>query len=189
MEPFVRVGSDVLVGLDSQTAGWLVSLAEQLIELLEGEDFEEPAAPPEDPFQAWAQEFDSDDLDIDDEADPVMHRLFPDAYPNDPAASYDFRRYTQHSQRRSKISDAETMIDDLLAAAREHGCVLSQDHQGAWLKTLNNLRLVLAVRLGIDDEEAAQAAHQLSDTHPLAWHNAVYQYLSALQSELLEVLE
>src|SRR5262249_11403403 len=45
--------------------------------------------------------------------DPVLARLLPDAYPDDPAAAGEFRRYTESGLRSDKVAAARTVLDTL----------------------------------------------------------------------------
>jgi len=94
--------------------------------------------------------------------DPVLRRLLPSAY-RDEKSSSEFRRYTEHGLREKKrahallVYEALTPTDDEWSADQpiERGSIeVSIDEQDAmaWLGALNDLRLALAVRLGISKE-------------------------------------
>ncbi|HWT34288.1 MAG TPA: DUF2017 family protein [Microbacterium sp.] len=96
--------------------------------------------------------------------DPAVARLVPSAYPDDEAASADFRSLTEADLLAARRADAETVIDALgpvdaamLDSQAAHEVVpLAVDaaQLPAWLRTLTALRLVLASRIGITDEDA-----------------------------------
>ncbi len=48
-------------------------------------------------------------------ADPVLARLLPDAYQEDPEAASEFRKYTESSLREAKKYFAQTLLDTLPA--------------------------------------------------------------------------
>ncbi len=48
-------------------------------------------------------------------ADPVLARLLPDAYQEDPEAAGEFRKYTESSLREAKKYFAQTLLDTLPA--------------------------------------------------------------------------
>lgn len=99
--------------------------------------------------------------------DPAVDRLSPAAYRDDEAASAEFRRLTEgdlHARRRADAAlmraslrhrGAVPLIDDLDRAEAEESLtvVLDAEAASAWLKTLAALRLVLASRLGIVDDD------------------------------------
>jgi hypothetical protein len=99
--------------------------------------------------------------------DPAVARLVPDAYPDDPRASGDFRRLTSGDLLDRRARDARTVLDTL----GQHGpapaveqlderralelrtVTLDADEASAWLRTLTAVRLVMASRLGIQHED------------------------------------
>jgi hypothetical protein len=115
-------------------------------------------------------------------ADPVTERMFPDAYPGDDEASAEFRKYTQSDLLTQKTTNA-SIVHDWLTGTRD-GPLDAEDEQ-AWLRTLTDLRLTIADRLGIedaDDEERsveADAGVGLRD---------VYDWLGYVQEHLVVTL-
>ncbi|MEU1970596.1 DUF2017 family protein [Microbacterium sp. NPDC019599] len=97
--------------------------------------------------------------------DPAVARLVPDAYADDPDASREFRSLTQRELLDRRSTDAATVLATLHSAADpaladdEHTLTrmsiveLDPEALYAWLRTLAALRLVLASRLGIQDED------------------------------------
>ena len=51
-------------------------------------------------------------------ADPVLARLLPDAYQDDPEAAGEFRKYTESSLREAKKYFAQTLLETLPAQGR-----------------------------------------------------------------------
>ncbi|MEL4505239.1 DUF2017 domain-containing protein [Luteococcus sp. H138] len=196
----------LVIHFDAEEPGLLAGMVDQLAELLTDQDLMaapmEHDAEPEpdaDPFARWEAEFSQDqaptvetmglpDDEDGDEVDPVIRRLFPDAYPDDPAASHDFRRFTQAQQRSLKVADAHTVVNDLQHTDRRGRCRLPQAHVTPWLKTLTNVRLALAVRLDITDEISADEAAQLPESDPRSWLYEVYAWTGWLQESLIEAL-
>lgn len=118
-------------------------------------------------------------------SDPVMRRLFPVAYQDDEAASYDFHQFTAQEQSQDKVDAARLMLADL-AASQGHGtCEVRDEHLWAWLKSLTNLRLALSVRLEIDSAETSEALAELPQDSPRAWIFSVYEWLGWVQESLL----
>jgi hypothetical protein len=117
--------------------------------------------------------------------DPVLARLLPDAYSDDPDASAEFRRYTEETLRAAKISSAQAVLASLPAGGGD--VVLSEPECQHWLKALNDVRLALGVRLGITDEEQ-DLTENLAASDPRSAYIWVYQWLAYLQDSLIESL-
>lgn len=91
--------------------------------------------------------------------DPALSRLSPDTYPDDPAASRELHALTRDDAHARRRTDARMVLDTLESAPPDHdrrGHAVSLDHAQAhaWMRTLSAIRLVMAVRLGIDRTEA-----------------------------------
>ncbi|CAN5294766.1 DUF2017 domain-containing protein [soil metagenome] len=93
-------------------------------------------------------------VQLGDPADPVLSRLLPDAYPADAEASAEFRRFTSGGLGERKVRNATTVIGALgtaAAATTSTPVTLSEEDAQAWLRTLTDIRLSLASRLGVTD--------------------------------------
>ena len=181
MTPFRRRGQTVQTHLRPNEAAVLGTLAGELVQLV-------------DPLRQAAQGQDAiaDLLLTDDDAppshDPALLRLFPDAYRGDEAASREFRRYTQADQAMAKADAAEAVIRDIQDA--DDGWVtISADTTGAWLTTLTNLRLVLAARLGIEEEADVEALGELSPRDDRAPTAAVFDWCGWMLESLIDAME
>jgi hypothetical protein len=117
--------------------------------------------------------------------DPVLARLLPDAYRDDPEASGDFRRYTESGLRSGKAAAARTVLATLPAAGGR--IRLSEPEAQAWLRALNDIRLALGVRLEVTDDFDDQVANMEPDD-PRAAYIGVYQWLAFLQETLVRAL-
>ena len=117
--------------------------------------------------------------------DPVLARLLPDGYRDDPEASAEFRRYTEESLRTAKVAAAQTVLASLPAAGGE--VRLNEMECQQWLRALNDVRLALSVRLGITDENEDLSEHLAADD-PRSAYVWVYQWLAYLQDSLIEAL-
>jgi hypothetical protein len=104
--------------------------------------------------------------DTVDSDDPAVGRLVPDAYPDDPEAAQEFRAITERDLLERRLHDAEEVRESLAPAAtldslRDSGTAgweevelaLAPATVRAWLRTLAAIRLVLATRLEITDED------------------------------------
>jgi hypothetical protein len=112
-------------------------------------------------------------------SDPAVERLLPNAYPDDAAAAAEFRTFTRSGLVERKLANAGRVAATLPDASGV--AELTASDAMAWLRTLTDLRLVLATRLGIDDDDDSGAPDELL--------RAVYDWLAFLQDSLLAVLE
>src|SRR5437764_3551739 len=117
--------------------------------------------------------------------DPVLARLFPDAYAEDPGAAGEFRRYTEHSLRSGKVAAARTVLATL--PGKGGRVRLSAADGEVWLRALNDVRLALGVRLGITEDYEHELGNVSSDDPRLAYLQ-VYDWLTFLQETLIRAL-
>ena len=116
-------------------------------------------------------------------SDPALARLLPDAYRDDDRAAGEFRRLTESSLRRDKVSSAER----LLAALPAEGAGevrLDPETTESWLATINDVRLALGTRLEVTEEMA-----EPDPEDPDAPAYVVYLWLTELQGVLIEVAD
>lgn len=106
-------------------------------------------------------------LDGESIDDPAVARLVPDAYRDDAASADEFRRLTQGDLLDRRRDDATLVLRTLErdGAALRPGAIdrvtaeaalvieLDLPAVSAWLRTLTAVRLVLATRLGIVDDD------------------------------------
>ena len=184
MTRFRKSGRQVLITLADYEEAVLESLVEQLIDLLEGEGVQ---ASTDDSFAQWEAEMAAPGGM--DTSDPVIARLFPPAYRDDPKAEAEFRRFTETAQRRSRIEQAELVLDALRQtnAGSDPAVVRALDSE-AWLKTISAIRLSLSVRLGIETADDAAAMEQLDDDDPQAVLYGMYEWLGYFLEGLLDKL-
>jgi len=117
--------------------------------------------------------------------DPVLARLLPDAYKDDPEASAEFRRYTEESLRSAKINSAQAVLASLPADGGE--VLLTEPEGQQWLRALNDVRLAIGTRLGItEDNEDLMKDFSLEE--PRSAYILAYQWLSELQDSLIDAL-
>lgn len=182
-------GGGAAVALDEVEVSILRSLAVQLLELVGPGD--EPDADA-DPLAALFAEGPSEPP-----SDPALRRLFPDAYADDSeelrAAAADFRRFTENDLRARKREDALAVVralDGLASEGPEGSAVLklTPDESRSWLGTLNDLRLTIATRLDITEDEESERLYRLPDSDPRKPMVMAYLWLGALQESLVETL-
>jgi hypothetical protein len=117
--------------------------------------------------------------------DPILARLLPDGYTDDPDAAQDFRRFTESGLRSAKVAAARTVLDTM---PPDGGRVrLSREQAEAWLRALNDVRLALGVRLGVTDDFDG-LNDDVSPADPRYAHVQVYQWLAYIQESLLRAL-
>lgn len=117
--------------------------------------------------------------------DPVVARLLPDAYRDDPEASSEFRHYTERSLRSQKAAAARIVLATL--PPRGGRIRLSEEEAQAWLRALNDVRLALGTRLDVSDDFEDQVAEMEPDD-PRSAAVGIYQWLAFLQETLVQAL-
>lgn len=119
-------------------------------------------------------------------ADPVLARLLPDAYQEDPEAAGEFRKYTESSLREAKKYFAQTLLDTLPPSG---GRVrLTGDQARDWMRALNDVRLMFGVRLEVTEDFEEQLAALAPDDPKVAAFE-VYGWLGAVQESLVRALD
>ncbi|MGO4536082.1 DUF2017 domain-containing protein [Leifsonia sp. 2MCAF36] len=165
MIPFRKRKDGRVVGrFQEEEAQLLVSLAEEAIELARS------AAEP----------------DVTAGSDAALHRLLPDAYPDDPEASAEFRRFTAAGLADRKEANARTVIESLpLGDADLVEVSLDETQATAWLRSITDIRLVLAARLGIFEDGDEGDIHDDES----ALQRVVYDWLAGVQEFLVLALQ
>lgn len=128
------------------------------------------------------------DMDVQEPTDRAVRRLLPNVMKDDGAASLEFRQLTERSLREGKIGALRAASlgldkDDL---------TLTETDARHWSTALNDVRLVLAERLDIQDEADAEHVHLMQD-----WSQAedvesylalVYNFTTWLQESLVQAM-
>lgn len=122
--------------------------------------------------------------------DPVLQRLLPDAYKSDDEAAAEFRRFTERELRDGKAADARLVLAALENAdsSAEEDIPIDGDNQLAWLRTVNDLRLALGTRLGVEQDDY-EVWENLDDDDPRRLTYDLYDWLGYLQSALLHNIQ
>ncbi|HZK58986.1 MAG TPA: DUF2017 family protein [Cryobacterium sp.] len=143
------------------------------------------AAADTDPFQA--------------SADPVVLRLLPDAYIDDPEAAAEFRRFTAGSLLDRKVRNARALLETLgdeppgdtveatgVATDAARGVAIELDAQAvqAWLRTLTDLRLTVAERLEISPDGV-----QHLEGEEAGFLRDVYEWFGMVQESLVHAID
>jgi len=180
---FRRVPGGAAAYFEEAQAGVIRSLVSQIAELVSADSTAAEAA------ETGQDDAVEAELGLSSHAeppeDPVLARLLPDGYRDDPGASAEFRRYTEESLRSGKVTSAQTVLASLPSAGGE--VLLSEPECQQWLRALNDVRLALSVRLGITDENEDLSEHLTADD-PRSAYVWVYQWLAYLQDSLIEAM-
>ena len=118
-------------------------------------------------------------------ADPVLARLLPDGYSDDPDAAGEFRKYTESSLREAKKYFALTLLETL--PAKGGRVKLTGDQARDWLRALNDVRLMFGVRLEVTEDFEEQFA-TLDPKDPRVAAYEVYGWLGAVQESLVRAI-
>lgn len=177
-EPFVYGRRGITARLEEPERELLRGLFNDVVSMLD------PGAAQEDPLEALV----GFSPNATEPEDPALARLLPNAFKDDAAASLDFRRLTERSLREGKagalraatlsLDSGHLVLDD--AAARH------------WSTALNDVRLVLAERLGIHSEEDAEKVHAVTDWAQAedveAYLALAYNFVTWLQTTLMDAM-
>lgn len=127
-------------------------------------------------------------LDEPDPDDPAVTRLFPAAVSGDDEADHELRRLIFDDLVRSRLEGLEVVGSMLERGEQRRGRLrlhLSDDEPEALLGILNDIRLTLWARLGIDELDR----DAIGLDHPAAPTLAVVDHLAWFQEELLRVID
>ncbi len=187
MEPFRSIrGGGARASLAPAEAALLRNLVSQVMALVdEGADPSDRSSDPPDGTLAALEAMLHGPGSAVAPEDPVLARLLPDGYRDDPEAAGEFRKYTEPGLRSAKHQVAREMLDTLPEAGGR--IQLTQDQAMAWLKALNDVRLALGVRLGVTEDFEEQWGRLKPDDPQWAAFE-VYAWLGAVQESLVQAL-
>ena len=167
-------GEQIVIHVETIEVKVLGDLANQLLDITSPDS---EVVKNEDPLAAL--------IGIDSQAakptDPISTRLFPDAYPDDPDASMEFRRFTERSLRDTNVTRAKRVLADLEGRTK---LTLNSDQWQQWVGFLNSLRLALGTRLEIDQESWNE---ERSESDPLYQLHELYDWLTWMQETLISI--
>ncbi|XBB67963.1 DUF2017 domain-containing protein [Nocardioides sp. WV_118_6] len=182
-----RRSKRVIATFSAFEADLLRSLAAQLVELLHDESAVAPVE--RDPLE---QLLDFSGPTTEPE-DPVLRRLFPNAYRGDDDAAAEFRRFTEGDLRNGKARAAGSIIDVLDGAGLPPeptdedltiDVELDQETALVWMRSFTDLRLALGTRLEVEDGDE-DYWYALPDDDPRAQAHHIYEWLGFLQETLV----
>ena len=111
--------------------------------------------------------------------DPAVARLFPGAYLDDPEHDAEFRRL-MHDDLAAGRKQALDVFESGIDAEQ-----LDETQALAWLRAINDIRLLLGTRLDVTEDELSR---RVEPGDPRASALALYGYLSWLEEQLVEAL-
>lgn len=118
-------------------------------------------------------------LSEQDPEDPAIRRLFPSAFLDDEKAAADFDSVVRDDLMGQRLAAIET-LERTVGSDR-----LSEEELSAWLASVNDLRLVLGVRLAVTEESTPDEFGGDPETEQAY---GLYAYLSYLEEEMVEAL-
>ena len=167
------------------------NLVSQVAELVSGDEVEQPGAPPgqrpatSDPAELAGVEPFELGGPVTAPDDPVLARLLPDGYRDDPVAAGEFRQYTEPDLRAAKVAAARTVLSTLPASG---GRVrLAGEAAQDWLRALNDVRLAIGTVLGVT-EDYPDELPGADPADPRSAYLGVYYWLGYLQDSLVRAL-
>ncbi|TSD57838.1 DUF2017 domain-containing protein [Aeromicrobium piscarium] len=188
MTPFIRRRGSVVGSFEQNEAQLLANLAAQVVELLRDRNGESESSA--DPLAAMV----GMNGPVLPPEDPVLARLLPDAYADDPEDAAEFRRYTEQTLTSAKVANAESLIGALAEGGMGAGedvdveVELDEGQTLAWLRAFTDVRIALAVRLGIESDEDAERLAEDADPATAAMAD-VYDWLGFVQETLVQAAE
>jgi hypothetical protein len=116
-----------------------------------------------------------------DPDDDVLNRLYPSAYRDDDEADVEYRSLTESTLRAERHERIEACRADLHAAGDVE--LTDADDARRWIQVINDLRLALGTRIGIQDDD------QDADlTESAAPPRVIYYWLTDLQDSVVHEL-
>ena len=193
MKPFKkRRRGGITATFESGEAHLLASLSGQVVELLRDRNgADESTADP------LATQLGMGGPSLPPE-DPVLQRLLPDAYRDDEEGAGEFRRFTERSLTSAKVQNAEVLIGSLVDGGLTFGAATEDEEPieielddrevQSWLRALTDVRLSLAVRLGIEEDDDILLVAQ-SEDEAIAAMSEIYDWLGYVQETLIAALD
>jgi hypothetical protein len=112
----------------------------------------------------------------DAKEDPALKRLFPPAYMDDPERAAEFDDMVRDDLMAGRLSAIQT-VEETLDATK-----LNEEQLTAWLSAINDIRLVLGVRLNVTEESTPA---DFEDDPERSQSYALYAYLTWLEDDVI----
>jgi len=123
-----------------------------------------------------------------DPADPIVARLFPAAVHGDDEADAELRRLLHDDLLATRLTGLDELVALLERGTHHRGKLrveLTPEEAVLVLGVLNDLRLAIGARVGIEDLDR----DQLTEDDPVVYRLAVMDHLAWLQEQLLAILD
>ncbi|MFA9445238.1 DUF2017 family protein [Egicoccus sp. AB-alg6-2] len=123
-----------------------------------------------------------------DHDDPIVRRLFPTAVSGDEQADHELRRLLYDDLLQARLVGLEELTSLLDRGVEHRGHLrvrLTAEEAALVLGVINDLRLAIGARIGIEDLER----DDVDPEDPVAYRLAVMDHLAWLQEQLLAVLD
>jgi hypothetical protein len=117
-----------------------------------------------------------------DFADPAYARLYPSIRPDDPEADARLGAIVRPDLEEGRRKQLAAVAATLEAETLDEGQL------AAWLAVCNDLRLVIAARLGVIDGDDDDVPVPADPDDPDAWPLVVYHFLGWLVGEIVDTL-
>ena len=115
--------------------------------------------------------------------DPSLTRLFPTAYPDDPERDAGYQALVRDELLEKRFASLDVLEETIEASAG--GRDLTGDELSAWMRALNDLRLVLGTRLDVTEDDDPTDIDP-EDPDAAAW--SIYHYLAMLLTFIVDAL-
>ena len=118
--------------------------------------------------------------------DPVLDRLLPDAYRDAPEDAAEFRRFTESELADDKIAGCLALAEAFDGEVVKKHITVRFEPPAAFaaLRSLTDIRLALATRIGVDDNGLPTAT---GDEVGLTF--AIYNWLGGIQDSLVRAVD
>lgn len=110
---------------------------------------------------------------------PALARLFPPPYGDDEERNAGYAALAGAELVERRLAALE-VIEDTLGAEE-----LTEEQLGTWMRSINDVRLVLGTILDVSDDDEPTGAHADDDTAAL---HATYSYLGYLLERIVDAL-
>ena len=151
----------------------LTALARDVASMLTSDVGEAAATDPLEVAVGWSE------TPVEKSEDPAVRRLLPDAYADDERAE-EFRRLMDSDLRAEKVVSLQRLVR---SAEQADGTIVVTDADvDGWLHAINDIRLVLGVRLDITEDDRPRRLPARDPRRPML---AAYDWLTWLQDAVV----
>ena len=113
------------------------------------------------------------------DGDPALERLFPPAYGADEQdKNLEYTQLMREDLRNGRLAAINVLEETI------DGNELTEEQLLSWMGALNDIRLVIGTRLDVTED-----MDELDDDDPRAPMFGLYQYLTWLQSDVIDALQ